>query len=179
MKKILIAIAVLIVLLVVAVIAIPFLIPVDSYKSKLIAAVKDSTGRDLRIDGKMSFSLFPVVGLEANDVSFSNPPGAASKDMAKLGKLQVALQVLPLLHRDIEIKSLVLIDPVIDLEVDKQGQPNWQFSDAKTAPAAKQPDKAACERWRQPLWAGCGSTMCASSTATSPISISAAARSRS
>ncbi|HKW55519.1 MAG TPA: AsmA family protein [Stellaceae bacterium] len=143
-KRLLIGIAVVVVLLIAAVIAVPFLIPVDTYKSKLVAAVKDSTGRDLRIDGKMSFSLFPVVGLEANDVSFSNPPGAASKDMAKLGKLQVALQVLPLLHRDIEIKRLVLVDPVIDLEVDKQGRPNWQFS-ASPAPAtpAKQPDKAA------------------------------------
>ncbi|HEX9490460.1 MAG TPA: AsmA family protein [Stellaceae bacterium] len=144
MKKLLIGIAIVVVLLIAVVIAAPFFIPVDTYKSKLIAAVKDSTGRDLRIDGKMSFSLFPTLGLEANDVSFSNPPGASSKDMAKLGKLQVQLQVLPLLHRDIEIKRLVLIDPVIDLEVDKQGRPNWQFAAAPAQPApAKQPEKPA------------------------------------
>jgi AsmA protein len=144
MKKLVIGIAVVVVLLVAAAIAVPFFIPTDTYKSKLIAAVKDSTGRDLRIDGKMSFSLLPTLGVEANNVSFSNPPGASTKDMAKLGKLQVALKVLPLLHRDIEIKRLVLIDPVIDLEIDKQGRPNWQFSDAKAPPSpAKQPDNAA------------------------------------
>src|SRR5712692_4425316 len=143
MKKLLIAIAVLVVLVIAAALIIPFVIPTDTYKQQLIARVKDATGRDLRVDGKMSFSLFPVVGLEANNVSFSNPPGAASKDMAKLGKLQVALQVLPLLHRDIEIKRLVLVDPVIDLEIDKQGRPNWQFSAATAPPTpAKQPDKA-------------------------------------
>src|SRR5229473_693212 len=143
MKKLLIAIAVVVVLVIAAALIIPFVIPTDTYKQQLIARVKDATGRDLRVDGKMSFSLFPVVGLEANNVSFSNPPGAASKDMAKLGKLQVALQVLPLLHRDIEIKRLVLVDPVIDLEIDKQGRPNWQFSAATAPPTpAKQPDKA-------------------------------------
>lgn len=143
-KRLLIAIAVVVVLVIAAAIAVPFLIPTDTYTSKLIAAVKSSTGRDLRIDGKVSFTLFPTLGLEANTVSFSNPPGAGSKDMATLGKLQVALQVLPLLHKDIEIKRLVLVDPVIDLEVDKQGRPNWQFSQAPAQPApAKQSEKPA------------------------------------
>src|SRR5690348_12799875 len=105
-KRLLVGIAVLIVLLIVAVIVVPFFIPVDLYKSRLVAAVKESTGRDLRIDGKVSLTLFPSLALEANNVSFSNPPGAASKDMARLGQLQVQLQVLPLLHRDVEIKRL-------------------------------------------------------------------------
>jgi AsmA protein len=143
-KRLLIAIAVLVVLVIAAAIIVPFFIPTDTYTSKLIAAVKSSTGRDLRIDGKVSLTLFPTFGLEANQVSFANPPGAASKDMATLGKLQVALQVLPLLHKEIEIKRLVLVDPVIDLEVDKQGRPNWQFSQAPAQPApAKQPEKPA------------------------------------
>jgi AsmA protein len=142
LKRLLIGIAVLVVLVIAAAIAVPFFIPTDTYTSKLIAAVKSSTGRDLRIDGKVSFTLFPTLGLEANTVSFSNPPGASSKDMATLGKLQVA--VLPLLHKDIEIKRLVLVDPVIDLEVDKQGRPNWQFSETPaTAAPAKQPTPAA------------------------------------
>jgi AsmA protein len=143
-KRLLIAIAVLVVLVIAAAVAIPFFIPTDTYTSKLIAAVKSSTGRDLRIDGKVSFTLFPTLGPEPNTVSFANPPGAASKDMATLGKLQVALQVLPLLHKDIAIKRLVLVDPVIDLEVDKQGRPNWQFSEASATPApAKQPQPVA------------------------------------
>jgi len=144
MKKALIIIGALIVLVIAAALLIPFVIPTDIYKQQLIARVKDATGRDLRIDGRMSFSLFPTLGLEANNVSFSNPPGASSKDMATLGKLQVQLQVLPLLHRDIEIKRLVLVDPAINLEVDKQGRPNWQFSQAAATPApAKQPEKPA------------------------------------
>ncbi len=141
MKKALIIIAAIVVVLIVALIVAPFFIPVGTYKAKLIALVKESTGRDLRIDGPVSLSLFPTLAIEADDVSFANAPGASSKDMAKLAKLQLQLKVLPLLHKDIELQRLVLVDPVIALEVDKQGRPNWQLAEGQKprqpAPEAK------------------------------------------
>ena len=83
MRKLLIGVGILVLLLVVAVIAIPLFVSVDSLKAELVTKVKDATGRDLRINGKVSFSVVPSLALEAQDVSFSNPPGAASPDMAK------------------------------------------------------------------------------------------------
>jgi AsmA protein len=138
-KWLLIALGVIVAVIVVAALAVPFLVPADTYKSKVIAAVKSSTGRDLRIDGPVSLTLFPTLGLKASEVAFANAPGAASKDMAKLGQLEVALKVLPLLHKEIQLKRLVLVDPVIALEVDKQGRPNWQFGETKAPPAAAAP----------------------------------------
>jgi AsmA protein len=134
MKKLLIGIAVVIVLLIVAAVAVPFFIPVDTYKQQLVARVKQSTGRDLKINGPVSFSVIPNLALEANDVAFSNAPGAATPDMAKFAKLQVQLKLWPLLRRDLEVDKLVLVDPVIALEIDKQGRPNWQFAQAGAAP---------------------------------------------
>lgn len=142
MKKLLIAIAVIVVLVIAAAVVAPFFIPLDTYKTQLIARVKAATGRDLRIDGPVSFSLLPSIALEANKVSFSNAPGAGSPNMATLDKLQVKLKLLPLLHRDVEINQLVLVDPVITLEVDKQGRPNWQFGEATPRPAAASPATA-------------------------------------
>jgi AsmA protein len=143
MKKLLIGVAIVIVLLVVAAVATPFFISTDTYKAELITKVKEATGRDFRIDGKVSFSLLPSLALEANDVTFANAPGAASKDMAKLTKLQVQLKIWPLLSRRVEVDQLVLVNPVIALEVDKQGRPNWQFAAAAPAPArAAQPAPA-------------------------------------
>lgn len=139
MKKLLIGVAVLIVLVIIAAIAIPFFIPVDTYKGQLVAAVKRSTGRDLAVNGKVSFSLLPSLALEANDVAFSNPPGAESPQMVKLAKLEVALKFLPVLSGRVEVDKLVLVDPVIALEVDKQGRPNWQFAQVASAPSQAQP----------------------------------------
>jgi AsmA protein len=130
MKKLLIGAVVVVLLLLVAAVAAPFFIPVDTYKAQLVARVKEATGRDLKIGGKVSFALLPSLALEANDVAFSNPPGAGSPDMATFAKLEVQLKLLPLIRRQVEVNKLVLVNPVIALEVDKQGRPNWQFATA-------------------------------------------------
>ncbi|HKT20435.1 MAG TPA: AsmA family protein, partial [Stellaceae bacterium] len=147
MKKLLIGLGALIVVIVVAAVIAPFFIPVDTYKAKVVALVKDQTGRDLHINGKVSFSLLPSLALEANDVSLANPPGAASPDMLKLKTLAVKLRLLPLLHGAVAVDQFKLVQPVIDLEVDKAGTPNWVFKPAAkpakpSAPAAPAPQAA-------------------------------------
>ncbi|MDE2514046.1 MAG: AsmA family protein [Alphaproteobacteria bacterium] len=134
MKKLLIAILIIVALVVVAAVVTPFFVPVDAFKAKLIAAVKQSTGRDLRIDGPVSFHLLPNIELSADQVSFSNAPGGAAKNMAQLKSLEVRLQLLPLLSGTVAVDTFVLVDPVIALEVEKDGRPNWEFS-TTTAPA--------------------------------------------
>jgi len=138
LKKLLIGLAVVVVLVIAAAIAVPFLIPLDTYKGKIVALVKSETGRDLKIDGPVHFSLFPSVALEANDVSLSNPPGAASPNMVQLKTLDVELKLLPLLHGGLEISQFKLVQPAIALEVDKQGRPSWAFSTPAPAGAAPQ-----------------------------------------
>ena len=138
MKKLLIGLGVLIVVIIAVAVIVPFFIPLDTYKAKVVALVKDETGRDMHINGKVSFSLLPSLALEANDVTLANPPGAAAPDMLKLKTLAVKLRLLPLLHGEIDVDQFKLVQPVIDLEVDKAGTPNWVFKPAAkpAAPAA-------------------------------------------
>jgi len=136
MKKFMIGILVLILLLVAAALAAPFVIPADIYKAKLIAAVKESTGRDLKIDGPISFSLLPQIALSAQDVSFANAPGGIAQDMVQLKSMALKLKLLPLLTGTVEINSLVLVEPAIALEIDKQGRPNWDFSKTESPEGA-------------------------------------------
>jgi AsmA protein len=131
---------VVIVLVIAAAIAVPFFIPLDTYKGKIIALVKSETGRDLKIDGPVHFSLIPSVALEANDVSLSNPAGAASPNMVQLKTLDVALKLLPLIHGGLEVSQFKLVQPAIALEIDKQGRPNWAFS--TPAPTGTPPQAA-------------------------------------
>ncbi len=138
MKKLLIGLAAVIVLVIAAAIAVPFFIPLDTYKGKIVALVKSETGRDLKIDGPVHFSLFPSVALEANDVSLSNPAGAAAPNMVQLKTLDVVLKLFPLLHGGLEISQFELVQPTIALEIDKQGKPSWAF----TAPAGAAPQAA-------------------------------------
>src|SRR5579872_256242 len=146
MKKLLVAVLVIIALIIAAAVIAPFVVPVDTYKARLIAAVKESTGRDLRIDGPVSFHLLPSIELSADQVSFGNAPGGVAKNMARLKSLEVRLQLLPLLTGTVAVDTFVLVDPVISLEVEKDGRPNWEFGGAAVptpAPAKAAPATAA------------------------------------
>jgi AsmA protein len=135
MRKWLIGIVAVIVLVVAALIVVPFLIPTETYKGQIVERVKAATGRDLALNGPISLSVLPSFALTVSDVAFGNAPGASAKNMATFGKLQLRVQPIALLSGRLVIDSFVLVDPVIALEVDKQGHPNWQFA-APTQPAA-------------------------------------------
>ena len=141
MKKALIALGALVALVVAALVILPSLVPADKIRAELVAQVKAATGRDLTIDGKVSVSAFPSLSVQVNSVALSNPPGFQGKDLVRLGALDVRLKLLPILSGKVEVDSFVLVDPVITLEVDRQGRANWVFDTAK--PAAKAEAKPA------------------------------------
>ncbi|GLQ05717.1 AsmA family protein [Sneathiella chinensis] len=137
MKKIFYGLLGLIVLLVAAVIAIPFLVPADRIKEELIIATNDATGRTLAIDGDFGISVFPVLGLNSSKVSFSNAPSSSQPNMAEINTLTVELKLLPLLGGQVEVDKFVLDGLVVNLEVDKTGKQNWVFDTASGEAPAK------------------------------------------
>ncbi|ARJ67944.1 hypothetical protein WV31_00445 [Magnetospirillum sp. ME-1] len=149
MKKVLVAVGVLIVLIIGALIALPALIPADRIQSEVVAGVKSATGRDLSIQGKVSVSVFPSLSVQVGNVALANPPGFTTKDLIRLGAVDVRLKLMPLLGGKVEVDSFVLVDPVITLETDRQGKGNWVFDTppgdkpAAAKPADKASDKPA------------------------------------
>ncbi len=142
MKKLLIGLIALVVVIVAALFVVPPMIPADIYKDQIATQVRDATGRELAIKGDMSFTLLPNVAIEAGDVTFANAKGAGTPNMVALKRLVIKLKVFPLISGQVEVDSFVLVDPVINLEVDKRGTPNWLFAPAKAAKAAKKPAAA-------------------------------------
>lgn len=141
MKKLLIGLAVLVVVLLVVAVVAPFVIPVETYKAKIADAAREATGRELSLNGDIKLSVLPRLELQAEDVAFANAPGGAAPHMATLDKLVLQVQVWPLLAGEIKVDSFVLVKPAINLEIDKQGRPNWQFAaaPATAAPAQEAP----------------------------------------
>lgn len=132
----------LVILVVAAIFVVPMLVPTETYKAKIIEVVKTQTGRDLAIGGDIGFSIFPVLGLKAEDVRFSNAGWAKEPEMATMKELRIALKILPLLKGEAEVDSFVLVDPVIHIEVKADGTPNWRFETASSAAPAPQPESA-------------------------------------
>lgn len=135
MKKLLIGVGALVVLVIAVVLVAPFVIPAETFKGQLLAQVKDATGRDAKIDGDFRVSILPRVEFVAGKVSLANAAGGTAKDMLSVDKLNVRVALFPLLGGEVEIDAFVLERPVINLEVDKAGKPNWQFG--KQGPATK------------------------------------------
>jgi AsmA protein len=142
MKKLLIGLGVLVVIVIAAAFIIPAFIPVDVYKSQIITQIEGATGRKAKIDGDFKLSILPRVEFVAGKVSLGNAKGGKAQDMMSLDKLTVRVGVFPLLSGNLEVDALVAEKPVINLEVDKQGRPNWQFDAAKGKPAAAKPGAA-------------------------------------
>ncbi len=141
MKKIAIGLGAIVVLLVAAVVAAPFLIPTETVKTELLAQVKPATGRDARIDGDFKVALLPRVEFVAGKVSFANAPGGKAKNMVSVDRLNIQVALFPLIGGNVEIDVFVLEKPIINLEVNKAGTPNWVFGPAAVA-SGKQAQKA-------------------------------------
>jgi AsmA protein len=142
MKKILLILLAAVVVLIAAAVAVPFLLPTDTYRQQIEAQVGRATGRALAIEGPLDISLLPTAAVTAENVRFANVEGGAQPDMVRLKGLQAELKIWPLLRGSVEVDRFVLVEPVFNLEIDAEGRGNWALgappagSEAATAPEA-------------------------------------------
>ncbi len=140
-KRLLIGGGGIVALLVAALVALPVLIDVNSYKPLIVSQVKTATGRDLVIDGPISLSLLPTPTVSVTGVKFFNAPGSKNANMVEVKSVTVQPSLLALLGGSIEVSEVTLVEPKIVLEINAEGKPNWEFapSVAEAKPAAAKP----------------------------------------
>ncbi len=130
LKTVLIAVVVLTAAVVAAGAAIILSIDFNQYRPLVADQVKAATGRDLRLAGELDVALSLVPTVVVGDVSFANAPWGSRPDMATIKRLEVEMELLPLLSGEIRVKRVVLAGVDILLETDADGTPNWTFEDA-------------------------------------------------
>ncbi len=129
--------------LVVGLIALPFLLPTSVYKEQIIEQTRLATGRTLKIDGDLKLSFFPTLGVEISKVSFANAPGGSEPQMATMDSMIVGAELWPLLAGSLKVTELKLVNPVIHLEIDKRGRGNWLFEPVAPAEGASRAETVA------------------------------------
>ncbi len=112
-------------------IIIPFFIPLNNYKGIIISKVKETINRDLTIHGDIKLSLFPNLTISLPDVKLSSLDKAKEPYLVSVENIKASLKLLPLFRGAIEVASVELQKPVINLEVSNNGQKNWEFSTPK------------------------------------------------
>src|SRR5690606_31452626 len=140
----------LVVLLIIAVVLVVLLVDLNRFKPQIEQAVQQQTGRTLRIEGDLGWSLYPVLGIELGQTQLSNAPGFDDKPMASIKQVSVGVALLPLLKGNLGVSELVLEAPEIYLARKADGTTNWddliQKSKTEPEPTPEQPAEE-----RQPL----------------------------
>src|SRR5438270_2955613 len=119
----------LILAIVVVLLATPFLLPVNVWRSPIESAASMALGRDVHVHGPLHLSIYPDIGLRLSDVSVANAPGARNPQMIVAKNVVVGARIAPLLSGRLEVTELTLQGAKIDLETGANGVPNWSFGE--------------------------------------------------
>ena len=103
----------------------------------LSSAVKDATGRDLKITGPVSLNIFPSIGVKAEQVTLSNASWASQSQMIVLKRLELEVKLFPLFLGHVEISSVNITGLDVYLETNKSGQSNWDLTPPVTTSNSK------------------------------------------
>ena len=110
-----------------AVIIVPFFIDVNHYKPQISEQAQKYLGRELKIDGPIKAGIFPSPHISLEGVRLANDPRSKSIDMLSVKKVNVHVELLPLLTKHVNITNIKLVEPVFELEEYADKTNNWEF----------------------------------------------------
>lgn len=114
-----------------------------AYRNEIASAVKNATGRDLQIKGKIDKTVLTLSpSIVVTDVTFANAAWGTRPTMMTAKRIELEVALLPLISGTIKIKRFRLIGADVLLETDKRGRGNWEFASVKR-PAGKTPAASA------------------------------------
>jgi len=134
MRKILLVLVSLLAIIIIALVVAVMVVDLNQYKQTLQNSIKQASGYDVQIIGDIKLSLTPV-GVSMGDIQASLNGG---EDFAKIGEFAIALEVLPLLSKEVKVDYLNLKNVDIKIQKDKNGKLNTQASSPAKSP--KEPD---------------------------------------
>lgn len=120
-------------LMLLAVTAALLFVDANSYKPELTAAVKQATGRDLKVDGELKLSLYPRIGLTLGRTELGNAPGFGPQPFARMQTVDVQVNLIPLLYGKVEVGTVVLKGVQLNLAKNAEGVTNWADLEALAA----------------------------------------------
>ncbi len=112
--------------LIIAVVVLILTFSINSYKTLIEAAASGTTGLEIRINGKMGLSFFPL-GLWAKDIQVANKGG----DIISLKNVKLGAKLVPLLKKQLKITSCELVKPVVTIVKDTDGKYNYENTEKR------------------------------------------------
>jgi AsmA protein len=129
MKRLLIVLGGLLVVVIAAVAALPHLLDVNRYHDRIQTELQKNLGREVQL-GQMNLGVFPPTFKVQNAVIGEDPKFNSGMPFAKAAELNIRVKLQPLLHKDVQVESLQMVSPQVELIRGEDG--NWNFSSLGT-----------------------------------------------
>jgi len=127
-KKILTITGLTIAFVAVVIMCITLLVDINSYKPRIEAALWEATGLNVKLNGKIGISFFPL-GISAGDIHVTEK----DSEILALKTLKLGVAFWPLLKKQINITSCKLIDPTLTISRDAAGTYNFETPERKSS----------------------------------------------
>ena len=95
----------------------------NKYRGQIEQAVKERTGRTLKLAGDLKVALFPSLGADVSKVSLSER--AADQEFVSVDSAHASVAVLPLLHGDVVVDKIKVSGLKAHVVKDKSGKFNF------------------------------------------------------
>lgn len=89
-------------------------------------------GREVAIGGGLQLGLSWRPELVAEDVRIANAPWGSRPTMVELERIEIGLELWPLLFDRWDVARVVLVGGRLLIETDREGRSNWEFGDDRT-----------------------------------------------
>ena len=140
MSRTLRIILVIVAVLIVLVLAAPFLIPVNQFRPTIEDKASAALGRKVNV-GNLSLSLFSG-SLAADNLSIADDPKFSKSPFLSAKSIKVGVELLPLiLHKELNVTAIVIDTPEVTLL--RSGGGEWNYSSFGAAAAKAQGKPAA------------------------------------
>ncbi|MEP3350426.1 MAG: AsmA family protein, partial [Marinomonas sp.] len=111
----------------------------NDFKDELKAVALEKANVNLRLDGDISWSFFPWLGLELEDIGVALGSDA---EILQFDRAEFGLAIKPLIQQKIQVNKVNLVNLKASLNKDQNGQGNWELdipeNSAEAAPATSE-----------------------------------------
>ena len=121
----------------------------NDHKDLIVNEVEKITNRKLTLIGDVDLYLFPWVGLQIGEAELSNAKNFSDEPFATIDSINVKVQLLPLLKRQIEADKIVINGLDLKLKRNSWGLTNWIGLAPPVAPKQEPRTESASEAGSQ------------------------------
>lgn len=143
--KIVIGIGTIVFLLIILIVALPFLIDLNKYQDRYRPLIEEALNRKIELKD-IRLTLWPRIGARIGELIVHDDPAFRTGPFASLSSLDIGVKLLPLLSGKVDVEEIALRNPVITVLKNAQGQLNLTTLGVKRqapTPEPKAPEEPA------------------------------------